>query len=277
MKEKDPMKKILAIVLTLVLCAGLTACGGKKSDGTTIKVGASPAPHAELLELCVEPLAAKGITLEIVTFEDYVLPNTATEDGSIDANFFQHTPYLTSFNESNGTHLVSIGAVHYEPLGIYPGTAASFDEVKANGGKIAVPNDASNEARALLLLEANGIITLDPNAGINATKQDIVDNPYNVEIIEIEAAQLTAHLPDVALAVINGNYAIAAGLSVANDAIAIEEASSTAAQTYANILVVKEGNENNEAILALLAELQGETVKSYIAATYDGAVVSAVA
>ena len=276
MKEKDPMKKILAIVLTLVLCAGLTACGGKKSDGTTIKVGASPAPHAELLELCVEPLAAKGITLEIVTFEDYVLPNTATEDGSIDANFFQHTPYLTSFNESNGTHLVSIGAVHYEPLGIYPGTAASFDEVKANGGKIAVPNDASNEARALLLLEANGIITLDPNAGINATKQDIVDNPYNVEIVEIEAAQLTAHLPDVALAVINGNYAIAAGLSVANDAIAIEEASSTAAQTYANILVVKEGNENNEAILALLAELQGETVKSYIAATYDGAVVSAV-
>ena len=270
------MKKILAIVLTLVLCAGLTACGGKKSDGTTIKVGASPAPHAELLELCVEPLAAKGITLEIVTFEDYVLPNTATEDGSIDANFFQHTPYLTSFNENNGTHLVSIGAVHYEPLGIYPGTAASFDEVKANGGKIAVPNDASNEARALLLLEANGIITLDPNAGINATKQDIVSNPYNVEIVEIEAAQLTAHLPDVALAVINGNYAIAAGLSVANDAIAIEEASSTAAQTYANILVVKEGNENNEAILALLAELQGETVKSYIAATYDGAVVSAV-
>lgn len=274
------MKKILAIVLALVLCLGLTACGGGKTenDGTvTIKVGASPAPHAELLELCVEPLAEQGITLEIVTFEDYVLPNTATEDGSIDANFFQHTPYLTSFNESNGTHLVSVGAVHYEPLGIYAGTASTFDEVKANGGKIAVPNDASNEARALLLLEANGLITLDPNAGINATKQDITENPYNIEIVEIEAAQLTAHLPDVALAVINGNFAIAAGLSVADDTLAIEEADSAAAQTYANILVVKEGNENNEAILALLAVLQGDIVKDYIAATYDGAVVSAVA
>ena len=271
------MKKILALVLTLILCAALTACGGsKENDGTTIKVGASPAPHAELLELCVEPLAEQGITLEIVTFEDYVLPNTATEDGSIDANFFQHTPYLDSFNASNGTHLVSIGAVHYEPLGIYPGTAASLDDVKANGGKIAVPNDASNEARALLLLEANGLITLDPAAGINATKQDIVENPYNVEIVEIEAAQLTAHLPDVALAVINGNYAISAGLSVANDALAIEEADSTAAQTYANILVVKEGNENNEAILALLAVLQGDVVKTYINDTYDGSVVSAV-
>ena len=265
------MKKIFAAALVLVLVFALSGCG--KTESKKITVAASPSPHAEILAIAKEILAEEGYELEIKEFDDYVVPNTATEEGEVDCNYFQHEPYLDWFNEEYGTNLVSVGAIHYEPLGIYAGKSSSLDSIP-DGAVISVPNDSTNEARALLLLEANGIITLDPDAGITATKNDIVENPYNIEIEEIEAAQLTAHLADVDFAVINGNYAISAGLSAAKDALAIEEADSVAAQTYANILVVKEGNEDNEGVQALLKALQSDEVKQYIEDIYDGAVVA---
>jgi len=268
------MKKILAALLAALLALSLASCG-KKDDGKTITVGATPTPHAEILEVCVPILEEQGYTLVIKEFDDYVIPNTSTEDGSLDANYFQHTPYLDSFNSERGTHLVSVCAVHYEPLGLYPGKTASLDSIP-QGAVIAVPNDTSNEARALLLLEANGIIKLDPSAGVNATVLDITENPHEVEIMELEAAQLTAHLKDVDFAVINGNYAINAGLDVTKDSLAMETSDSVAAQTYANILVVKEGNEDDEAVQALAAALLSDEVKKFIEDTYAGAVVSVV-
>lgn len=269
------MKKIFAVILVLALALSLASCGKKEEDSKTITVGATPSPHAEILEVCKEILAEQGITLVIKEFDDYVIPNTSTEDGSLDANYFQHTPYLDSFNAERGTHLVSVVAVHYEPLGLYPGKTKSLDAIP-DGAKIAVPNDTSNEARALLLLEANGIIKLDPAAGVNATVLDIVENPHNVEILEIEAAQLTAHLADVDFAVINGNYAINAGLNVTKDGLAMETADSVAAKTYANVLVVKQGNENNELVKALADALTSDEVKKFIEEKYEGAVVSMV-
>ena len=269
------MKKIFAVILVLALALSLASCGKKEEDSKTITVGATPSPHAEILEVCKEILAEQGITLVIKEFDDYVIPNTSTEDGSLDANYFQHTPYLDSFNAERGTHLVSVVAVHYEPLGLYPGKTKSLDAIP-DGAKIAVPNDTSNEARALLLLEANGIIKLDPAAGVNATALDIVENPHNVEILEIEAAQLTAHLADVDFAVINGNYAINAGLNVTKDGLAMETADSVAAKTYANVLVVKQGNENNELVKALADALTSDEVKKFIEEKYEGAVVSMV-
>ncbi|NCC67151.1 MAG: metal ABC transporter substrate-binding protein [Clostridia bacterium] len=279
-------KRIAALVLALVMVFALAACGADKTgsdtdvpeestnlEGTTIKVGASPTPHAQILEIAKEILAEQGITLEIVEFTDYVQPCTATENGDIDANYFAHLPYIEKFNEENGTHLVSVAAVHYEPYGLYPGKTATIDEL-TDGAKIAVPNDATNEARALMLLEAQGLIKLADGVGLNATKLDIAENPKNIEIVEMEAAQLPSALADVDMAVINGNYAIDAGLSVKNDAVATEDAESEAAQTYANILVVKEGNETNPAILALAEALRSEKVKTFINDTYDGAVVA---
>lgn len=267
------MKKIIAIALIAVFALSLSSCG--KKDEKTITVGATPVPHAEILEVCKEILAKEGITLEIKVFDDYVIPNTSTEDGSLDANYFQHTPYLDSFNSERGTHLVSVCAVHYEPLGLYAGKSSSLSSIP-DGAQIAVPNDSSNEARALLLLEYNGIIKLDPGAGVNATKLDITENPHNIEIVEMEAAQLTAHLKDVDFAVINGNYAINAGLNAAKDALAIETSDSVAAATYANILVVKKGNENNELVQALAKALTSEEVKKFIEEKYEGSVVSMI-
>ena len=246
--------------------------GGSSLEGTVIKVGASPAPHAEILEVVKEVLAEQGITLEVVEFSDYVQPNLVTESGEVDANYFQHTPYLESFNEENGTHLVSVGAIHYEPFGIYPGKSNDLENI-ADGATIAVPNDTTNEARALQLLAAQGIITVRDGAGLTATVNDIEENPHNVKIEEIEAAQLPRTVADVDFAVINGNYAMEAGFSVGTDALAIEDASSEAAQTYANVLVVKGGNENDPAIQALYAALTGDTIKDFINNTYDGAVV----
>ena len=240
--------------------------------GTTIKVATSPVPHAEILKVAKDILAKADITLEITEFTDYVQPNTVTESGEVDANYFQHGPYLESFNEENGTHLVSVAAIHYEPFGLYPGKSKSLDEL-ADGAKIAVPNDTTNEARALQLLAAQGIITLKEGAGLTATKNDVVDNPHNVEIIEMEAAQLPRTLADVDYAIINGNYAQEAGFSVGTDALAVEDATSEAAQTYANLLVVKEGNEDSPAIKALTAALTSQAVKDYINENYDGAVV----
>lgn len=275
------MKKFLALVFSLTLCLSLlTACGNKEAEepstggaeGTTIKVAATPAPHAQILEVAKEILAEEGITLEIVEFTDYVQPNMATESGDVVANYFQHIAYLDSFNADNGTHLVNVAEIHYEPYGLYPGKTATIDEL-SDGAQIAVPNDPSNEARALLLLEAEGLIKLQEGVGLKATKLDIVENSLNLDIVEMEAAQLPGALSSVDMAVINGNYAIEAGLSVANDAVATEKADSEAAALYANILVVKEGSENNEAVQALIAALKSDKVRDFINENYDGAVV----
>lgn len=241
--------------------------------GTTITVAASPVPHAEILKVAGEILAQADINLKVVEFTDYIQPNKATENGEVDANYFQHGPYLENFNEENGTHLVSVATIHYEPLGLYPGKTKTLDEL-ADGAKIGVPNDTTNEARALQLLAAQGLITLKDGAGLTATKNDIQDNPKNLDIVEMEAAQLPRQLASLDMAVINGNYATEAGFSSAADAIAAEDADSEAAQTYANVLVVKEGNEETPVTKALIAALKSQKVKDYITETYGGAVVA---
>lgn len=287
------MKKALSIITATVLAASLTACGGSKPAETTaaattaaeesteaaeapaeleeVIVGASPAPHAEILEAASAALEEKGYKLVIKEYTDYVQPNLALDAGDLDANYFQHLPYLEQFNEENGTKIVPAAAIHYEPFGIYAGKTASLDEL-ADGAKVAVPNDATNEARALLLLEAQGLIKLTDGVGLNATKTDVVENPKNLDILEIEAAQVPRSLQDVEIAVINGNYAIEAGLKV-SDALAIEDAESIAATTYGNVVAVQEGHENDPAIQALVEVLTGDDVKAFIEETYEGAVV----
>lgn len=265
------MKKFIAIILALTLTLALAACGNSAND-KTIKVGATPAPHAEILEVVKDILAEDGWTLEIVEFNDYIIPNTSLEDGQLDANYFQHITYMNNFNVENGTHLVSAAGIHYEPFGLYAGKCDSLENL-ADGARIAVPNDATNEARALLLLEQVGLITLKEGVGIDATKSDIVENPKNLELYEIQAELVPTTLEDVDLAVINGNYAIDAGLKIA-DALATEAADGTAAQAYINVLAVKEGNENSEKIQALVKALMSQKVKDFIDEKYDGAVVA---
>ena len=268
------MKKLLAVGLTgAFVVSALAGCGKSTSaDDKVIKVAASATPHAEILEQAKPLLEAKGYDLQVTVFDDYVQPNEVVESGDFDANYFQHIPYLESFNEEKGTHLVNAGGIHYEPFGIYPGTKASLDEL-ADGDSIAVPNDTTNEARALLLLQDNGIITLKEGAGLTATKNDIVENPYNVDIVELEAAQVPRVKDEVAFMVLNGNYALEAGFSVAKDAIAYEKADSEAAKTYVNVIAVKEGNENSDKIKALVEVLTSQEIKDYINNTYDGAVI----
>ena len=284
------MKKLVSLLLTGVLAAGLLAgCGGANTpaetpaaetpaaetgslEGATLKVGATPAPHAEILEVVQELLAEEGITLEIAQYNDYVQPNNAVEDGSLDANYFQHITYMNQFNADNGTHLVSAAEVHYEPMGLYAGKVASLEELP-DGALIGLPNDATNEGRALLVLQQEGLITLAEDAGITATINDIVDNPKNLEFSEMEAAQLPHRLADLDMAVINGNYAIDAGLNMA-DALAIESAEGEAAQAYVNVLAVKEGRESDPAIQALAAALCSDEVKAFIEENYNGAVVA---
>ena len=267
------MKKTIAIILTLVLALTLVACGsGNAAADKKITIAASPTPHAEILAVAKEVLAKDGWTLEITEYADYVVPNNVVEDGEIDANYFQHVPYLDTFNAENGTHLVSVAMVHYEPFGIYAGTKSAIADL-AEGDKIAIPNDGSNRARALLLLEQEGIIALKEGVGMEATVLDIAENALNLEIVEMEAAQIAGVRDSVALAVINGNYALLAGLNAGTDALAVEDAESISATTYANVLVVKEGNENSEKIQALKAALLSEEVKAYINETYSGAVV----
>ena len=266
------MKKTIAIVLTLVLCLSLFAGCGKKADDKVITVAASPTPHAEILKVAAEVLAKDGWTLQITEYADYVVPNTVVEDGEMDANYFQHQPYLDTFNAENKTHLVSVAQIHYEPFGIYAGTNDSIEDLK-KGDKIAIPNDGSNRARALLLLEAQGIIKLADGVGMDATALDITEKSVDVEIVEMEAAQIAGVRDSVALAVINGNYALLAGLNAGTDAIAVEDAESISAQTYANILVVKEGNEETEKTLALKEALLSDEVRDFINETYSGAVV----
>ena len=238
----------------------------------TIKVAASATPHAEILEQAAQLLAAKGWDLEVTVFDDYVQPNLVVESGDFDANYFQHIPYLDNFNEEKGTHLVNAGGIHYEPFGIYPGTKSSLDDL-ADGDTIAVPNDTTNEARALLLLQDNGIITLKDGAGLSATVKDIESNPKNIKIQELEAAQVARVKDEVAFVVLNGNYALQAGFSVAKDSIAYETSDSEAAKTYVNVIAVKEGNENSEAIQALVETLKSDEITNYINETYDGAVI----
>lgn len=285
-------KRWIALLLTGILATGLLAGCGSSDDSadstadntqtesedagsdekTTIKVAASATPHAEILEEAKPLLEEQGYELEITVFDDYVQPNEVVESGEFDANYFQHIPYLESFNEEKGTHLVNVGGIHYEPFGIYPGTKSSRDDI-ADGDKIAVPNDTTNEARALLLLQDNGIITLKEGAGLEATVNDIEENPYNVEIVELEAAQVARVTEEMAYVVLNGNYALQAGYSVRNDALAYEKSDSEAAKTYVNVIAVKEGNEDNEAIRALVEVLKSDEIKDFINENYDGAVI----
>ncbi|WP_124066758.1 MetQ/NlpA family ABC transporter substrate-binding protein [Clostridium sp. E02] len=295
------MKKTNYVILAALLLAGsLTACSGAKEtpvktakqeeeetttaadektetkaeetgDLETIVVGASPSPHAEILKAAKEVLKEKGYDLVIKEYTDYVQPNLALDSGDLDANYFQHQPYLDQFNEEKGTDLVSAASIHYEPFGIYAGKSKSLADLK-EGAQIAVPNDVSNEARALLLLADNGLIELKDGVELNATKNDIIKNDENFKITEVEAAQLPRSLGDVDIAVINGNYAIEAGLKV-SDALAVEDAKSTAAARYSNIIAVRKGEETSEKTKVLVEALTSDTVKTYMEETYEGSVV----
>lgn len=299
-------KRVLASILAGVLTVGvLTGCGSKTEEEAadttaaeettedaaedtavdaeetdaaatetkgTITVAASATPHAEILAAAKPILAEQGWDLEVTEFDDYVLPNEVVESGEMDANYFQHVPYLDSFNEEKGTHLVEVGKIHYEPFGIYPGTKASLDEI-ADGDTIAVPNDTTNEARALLLLQDNGIITLKDGAGLTATVNDIAENPHNVKIEELAAESVARVADEVAYVVLNGNYALQAGFSVSKDSLAYEKSDSEAAKTYVNVVVVKEGNEDNEGVKALVDVLKSDEIKNFINEKYDGAVI----
>ncbi len=264
-------KRVLSGILAGVLAAGVLAgCG--EAEEKTIKVAASATPHAEILEEAKPILEEEGWNLEITVFDDYVLPNQVVESGEFDANYFQHIPYLEEFNQENGTHLVNVGGIHYEPFGIYPGTKKDLSEL-AEGDTIAVPNDTTNEARALLLLQDNGVITLKEGAGLEATVNDIAENPKNVKIEELAAEQVARVAEEVAFVVLNGNFALEAGFSVANDSVAYETSDSEAAKTYVNVIAVKEGNEDSEGIKALVDVLKSDAIKQYINDTYDGAVI----
>ena len=296
------MKKRVAALLLGLAVASLAACGGQKAEtkaesqveteagsekaaesekateaakaegeAVKIKIGATPSPHAEILEAAKDALKKKGVEIEIVTYNDYVQPNLATEQGQVDANYFQHLPYLEDFNKENNTHVVSVGKIHYEPFGIYAGKSNDLKAIK-DGAKIAVPNDTTNEARALLLLEANGIIKLKDGAGLTATKQDIVENPHNVEIYEVEAAQIPRSLDSVEFACMNGNYAIQANYKP-SDALAAEDAQSEAAQTYANIIAVSEKNKDAEWAKTLVEVLHSKEIQDFINEKYEGGVV----
>ena len=268
------MKKLIAAALTGALVLGTvgTSVVFAADDDKTITVAASETPHSEILEAAKPILEEEGYDLEVTVFDDYVQPNEVVESGDFDANYFQHIPYLNSFNEEKGTHLVNAGGIHYEPFGIYPGTKSSLDDI-ADGDTIAVPNDTTNEARALLLLQDNGIIKLKDGAGLEATVNDIEENPYNVEIVELAAEQVARVAEETSYIVLNGNYALQAGYSVSKDALAYETSDSEAAKTYVNVIAVKEGNENSDKIKALVDVLKSDEIKDVINEKYDGAVI----
>ena len=268
--------KIITVSLAAALAIGAITANGvlvsADAEKGTIKVAASATPHAEILEEAKPILEKEGWDLEVTVFDDYVQPNLVVESGDFDANYFQHIPYLDNFNEEQGTHLVNAGGIHYEPFGIFPGKTKTLKALK-NGATVAVPNDTTNEARALLLLQDQGLIKLKDGAGLTATKKDIVENKKDLAIKEIEAAQIPRSLKDVDIAVVNGNYALEAGLKVNKDALATEDADSVGAKTYGNIVAVKKGNEKLAATKALIKALKSDTVKKYINDKYDGAVV----
>ena len=279
--RKGKLKKALALALTgAVIIGAFAGCGAKKDSSSDTKkeetkkivIGASPSPHADIIKVAKKELKKEGYELEIKEYSDYVQPNTALESGDLDANYFQHKPYLDDFNKKKKTHLVSAGMIHYEPFGIFPGKTKTLKDLK-KGATVAVPNDTTNEARALLLLQDQGLIKLKDGAGLTATKKDIVENKKDLAIKEIEAAQIPRSLKDVDIAVVNGNYALQAGLKVNKDALATEDADSVGAKTYGNIVAVKKGNEKLAATKALIKALKSDTVKKYINDKYDGAVV----
>ncbi len=269
---------------TLVVEGGVTSNGAAAAastagslnivpgNGETIKIAASATPHAEILEKAEPILEQYGYKLDVVEFDDYVQPNLVVESGEFDANYFQHVPYLDSFNAEQGTHLVNAGGIHYEPFGIYPGKKKSLADI-ADGDSVAVPNDTTNEARALLLLQDNGLLKLKDGVGLTATVNDIVENPKNIQFVELEAAQVARVLNEVEYVVLNGNYALEAGYSVAKDSIAYEASDSVAAKTYVNIIAVLSGNESSDKIKALVAVLRSDEIRKFIKDTYDGAVV----
>lgn len=265
-------KGIISVTATVLAVGTLTACGESGKNGGTISVAATEVPHAEILEAAKPVLAEQGWDLQVTVFNDYVQPNEVVEAGDFDCNYFQHTPYLDSFNEERGTHLVNVGEIHYEPLGIYGGTESDLANI-SDGATIAIPNDTTNEARALLLLQDNGILTLKEGAGIEATKNDIAENPHNVEIVELEAAQVARVIGETSFVVLNGNYALQAGLNAQTDALAYETSDSEAAKTYVNVIVVKEGNENNAGVKALVDVLKSEDIRKFINDKYQGSVV----
>lgn len=278
-------QKLIALVLSLGLIAGLAACSGGTAPTptpavatptpsaapqmTVLKVAASPTPHAEILAQVKAALAAQGIDLQVTEYDDYVIPNTAVNDGLEDVNYFQHQPYLDEFNGKNGTKLVSVAAIHYEPFGVYPGKCKSLADMP-EGATIGVPSDPTNEARALQLMADLGFIKLKDGVGLAATPNDIVENAKKLTFFEVEAAMLPRLTTEVDLAVINGNYALQAGFSSAEDALALEDATSAIAQTFANVIVVREGNESSPAVLALVAALKTDAVREYIESTFSG-------
>ncbi|MBQ1288141.1 MAG: metal ABC transporter substrate-binding protein [Erysipelotrichaceae bacterium] len=271
-REGRTMKKIITLLLVLLT---LCACSGKQeSNEKKITVAASPTPHAEILAVAKELLAKEGWELEVVEFEDYVQPIEVVESGELDANYFAHVPYLNNYNDEHGTKQVVVGKVHYEPFGIYPGKKTARDKLE-DGDEVLIPNDGTNETRALLLLQDNGILTLPDGTGADTivTVNDVVSYSVNIKIVEVEAAQIARSREDAALVILNGNYALAAGLNVSRDAIAYEKADSSAAKTYVNVLAVKEGNENNEGIQALVKVLTSQEIVDFINNTYEGAVV----
>ena len=283
MSFKQHIKPLAGIVAAAGLALALTACGGNSGAATTaaasssaasdnvITVGASPSPHAEILNAVADELKADGYELKVVEYNDYVQPNVALSEGDLDANYFQHLPYLENYNTENGTDLASAGAIHFEPMGLYAGKSSDITNVPA-GAKIAVPSDATNEARALLLLQDQGVIKLTDGVGLEATANDIVENPHNVELVEVEAAAVPRSLQDVDFGVINGNYALSAGLDT-SATLASEGADSEAAQTYANIIAVRSGDENSEKTQALLKALTSDTARKFIEDTYKGSVI----
>lgn len=283
MSIKQHIKPLAGIVAAAGLALALTACGGNSGAATTaaassgaasdnvITVGASPSPHAEILEAIKPELEAQGYELKVVEYSDYVQPNVALSEGDLDANYFQHLPYLENYNTENGTDLVSAGAIHFEPMGLYAGKSSDITNVP-DGAKIAVPSDATNEARALLLLQDQGVIKLTDGVGLEATANDIVENPHNVELVEVEAAAVPRSLQDVDFGVINGNYALSAGLDT-SATLASEGADSEAAQTYANIVAVRNGDEDSEKTQALLKALTSDTARKFIEDTYKGSVI----
>ena len=281
---------VICTVAVAALAVVLSACGGSSSssnsssseststsssnssDDKVITVGASSSPHAEILEQVKPTLEAEGYTLNIVEYSDYVQPNEALAQGELDANYFQHKPYLDNYNAENGTDLVSVAAIHFEPMSIYSNKYDSLSDIP-DGATIAVPSDSTNEARALLLLQANGIITLNEDAGLDATANDIADNPHNIQLVETEAANVARTLDDVDFAVVNGNYALSAGLDTTK-ALASESSDSEAAQTYANIIACRDGDQDSDKIVALVNALETQEVKDYINDTYKGTVVA---